>query len=201
MSTIPIILLAAGRSSRMGGTDKLMQDIDGQPLLRRTAEVARAVAPVIVALPPAPHPRHDALAGLDVRLVPVPDAKEGMNASLRAALNHLPDTANAAMILLADLPDLTVDDLGTLLRSVSENPNSLIWRGSASDGTPGHPVVFASCLFPQLRSLTGDSGAQSVVRAHRDKVHIEPLPGTHATRDLDTPLDWATWRASRQATK
>ncbi|SHE91685.1 CTP:molybdopterin cytidylyltransferase MocA [Ruegeria intermedia] len=199
MSTIPIILLAAGRSSRMGGTDKLMQKIDGQPLLRRTVKIARAVAPVIVALPPAPHPRHDALAGLDVRQVPVADAKEGMNASLRAALKHVPDTADAAMILLADLPDLTADDLAKVLRSVSENPGCLIWRGSASDGTPGHPVVFASCLFPQLRTLTGDSGAQSVVRAHRDKVHIEPLPGTHATRDLDTPRDWAAWRARRQA--
>jgi len=50
MKTIPIILLAAGKSSRMGGKDKLMQPVDGQPLLRRSALIAHSAAPVIVAL-------------------------------------------------------------------------------------------------------------------------------------------------------
>ena len=89
MDQIPIILLAAGQSSRMGGKDKLLQIVDGQTLLRRSALIARCAAPMIVALPPAPHPRYDALDGLDLRCVEIPDASEGMNASLRGALAHV----------------------------------------------------------------------------------------------------------------
>ncbi|MGI9368384.1 MAG: NTP transferase domain-containing protein, partial [Ruegeria sp.] len=80
MTDIPIILLAAGQSSRMRGVDKLLQQVDTEPLLRRTARLALSAGSVIVALPPAPHPRYAALEGLDVRSVAVPDAAEGINA-------------------------------------------------------------------------------------------------------------------------
>ncbi|MDA7965292.1 nucleotidyltransferase family protein [Ruegeria sp.] len=197
MSLIPIILLAAGQSSRMGGADKLMQIVDGMPLLRRSALRAMAVGPVIVALPPPPHPRYDALDGLDLNKVTIPNAAEGMNASLRGALAQVPDDATAVMILLADLPDLTEQDLRTVRQSVADHPDHLIWRGATSDGKPGHPVVFDKSLFSQLSQLTGDAGAQSIVKAQTDKVHIQPLPNGNALLDLDTPEDWAKWRGTR----
>ncbi|MCE8532060.1 nucleotidyltransferase family protein [Ruegeria pomeroyi] len=198
MKPIPILLLAAGRSRRMGGADKLMQEIDGMPLLRRTALRALKVAPVIVAVPPAPHPRHDALAGLPVDIVAVPDADEGMNASLHRAVSALPDETPAAMVLLADLPDLTSDDLTLVLGAIDFSTKNLIWRGATASGHPGHPVVFHRALFPALLELTGDTGAQSVVQAHRDRLVLVPLPGAHARTDLDTPEAWADWRAKRQ---
>ena len=180
----------------MGGADKLLQIVDGMPLLRRTALRAMAAGPVIAALPPSPHPRYDALVGLEVNKVAVPDAAEGMNASLRGALACVRDDATAVMILLADLPDLTEEDLIAMQQSVTDNPDHLIWRGATSDGKPGHPVVFDKSLFSQLSQLTGDSGAQSIVKAQKDKVHIQPLPNRNALLDLDTPEDWAAWRAA-----
>ncbi|HCE71744.1 MAG TPA: 4-diphosphocytidyl-2C-methyl-D-erythritol synthase [Ruegeria sp.] len=198
MDIIPILLLAAGQSRRMGGADKLMQEIDGMPLLRRTALRAIPVAPVIAALPPAPHPRHGALVGLTLDIVEVPDAAEGMNASLRRAVAALPPETPAAMILLADLPDLTESDLNTVRRAVDFSQKNLIWRGATEDGQPGHPVVFHRCLFPQLLALRGDQGAQPLVRDHADRVALVPLPGQHARTDLDTPEAWADWRARQQ---
>ncbi|WP_170331298.1 nucleotidyltransferase family protein [Ruegeria arenilitoris] len=197
MTDIPILLLAAGLSSRMGQQDKLMQIIDGEPLLRRAARTAQRAAPVIVALPSAPHPRHDALESLGVVKVEIPDADEGMNASLRGALSHVSTDAPAAMVLLADLPDITSEDLIAVLASVKAHPDNLIWRGSTANGKPGHPVVFDQSLFQHLRKLTGDAGAQSVVRAHAGNVHLHALPGQNALLDLDTPEDWAAWRAKR----
>ncbi|WP_050603566.1 NTP transferase domain-containing protein [Ruegeria sp. 6PALISEP08] len=197
MTDIPIILLAAGQSSRMGGVDKLMQLIDSIPLLTRSARNARAVGPVFVALPPEPHPRYKALGGLDVQPVPVPDATEGMNASLRAAMRQLPPDARAVMVLLADLPDLTQADLAAVLSARQTHPDSLIWRGATADGKPGHPVIFDRTLFDQLSALQGDDGAQKVVRAHQGKVHLHCLPDRNALLDLDTPDDWYTWRKKR----
>ncbi|MCG7519537.1 NTP transferase domain-containing protein [Ruegeria sp. Ofav3-42] len=197
MIEIPIILLAAGQSRRMAGADKLLQSIEGKSLLRRSALTALKTGPVIVALPPAPHPRYEALAGLDLTKVGIPNADEGMNASLRGALAHTPPEADAVMVLLADLPDITVDDLKSVIASVHEQPDHLIWRGATSAGKPGHPVIFDRQLFDELSRLTGDDGAQSVVRAHKDKVCLVPLPGRNALLDLDTPEDWAQWRSQR----
>lgn len=197
MSEIPVILLAAGQSRRMGGTDKLMQEVSGTPLIRRAAIAARSVGPVIVALPPAPHPRHDAIGDLEVHRVPIPDAAEGMNASLRGALARAPADAPAVMVLLADLPNLTARDLTAVLQSRRTHPDHLIWRGATEDGKPGHPVLFDRSLFGELSQLQGDDGAQTVVRAHKDKVHLHRLPGRNALLDLDTPEDWAAWRAQR----
>lgn len=197
MSAIPTILLAAGQSRRMGGADKLMQKIDGIPLLRRSAITALTAGPVIIALPPKPHPRYGALSGLDAQIVPIPDAMEGMNASLRGALAHVGPKAPAAMVMLADLPDLSPADLAAVLAARQDNPDFLIWRGATRAGKPGHPVLFDRSLFSALSQLTGDAGAQSVVRAHIDRVRTIPLPGQNALADLDTSEDWAKWHQSR----
>ncbi|WP_299663402.1 nucleotidyltransferase family protein [uncultured Ruegeria sp.] len=197
MTEIPIILLAAGQSSRMGGADKLMQPIDGVPLLRRAALRALAVGPVIAALPPALHPRYEALVGLDLVSVPIPDADEGMNASLRGAMSAIAADASAVMVLLSDLPELTSEDLRDVLRSMTEHSDNLVWRGATEDGKPGHPVVFDQSLFDELSQLTGDRGAQSVVQQCKGRVHLHPLPAQHALLDLDTPEDWAKWNAIR----
>lgn len=198
MDKIPILLLAAGQSRRMGGADKLMQEIDGEPLLRRSARIAMTAGPVIAALPPAPHPRYWALAGLDIEVVEVPDAAEGMNASLRRAVAALPPQTPAAMVLLADLPDLTAQDLSLVLGAIDFSTKNLVWRGTTEDGRPGHPVVFQKALFTELLALTGDGGAQSVAQAYKDRQVLVPLPYQNARTDLDTPEAWADWRAKRQ---
>ncbi len=197
MNQIPVILLAAGQSSRMGGTDKLMQDVDGIPLLRRSARAALAVGPVFVAVPPAPHARYGAVKGLDVHAVEIPDADEGMNASLRGAMAAIPTEAKAVMVLLADLPELTGNDLEAVAACVTAHPDKLIWRGATENGKPGHPVIFDHKLFSLLSQLKGDEGAQSVVRANSNRVHLHRLPGRNALLDLDTPEDWDEWHRTR----
>jgi molybdenum cofactor cytidylyltransferase len=199
MQNIPIILLAAGNSNRMRGADKLMMDVNGQPLVRHLAEIARAVtnAPVIVTLPPRPHLRYRALDGCELRLVPVTNAEEGMNASIRAGFAALPDDASAAMLLLSDLPELTRSDLSCVMQAHATKPDNLVWRGATKDLKPGHPVIFAASLFDDVKRLEGDGGARDAVALAGDRVVLVPLPGQHARRDLDTPEDWAVWRAGR----
>lgn len=196
MFAYPVIVLAAGQSRRMRGADKLLEDVGGHPLLRRQARIARAATTgaVIVVLPPAPHPRHHALAGLDVTTLAVPDAAEGMNASLRAGVAALPPGTPAAMVLLADLPELTTDDL-IRVGMAFDPAQTPAWRGTTEDGKPGHPIVFAARLFPQLLALQGDSGGREVVGPLGDAVGHVPLPEQRARLDLDTPEAWAAWRA------
>lgn len=194
---IPIIVLAAGQSRRMRGLDKMLQPVAGRPLLRRQANLACSVTtgPVLIALPPRPHPRYQCLDALAVNRVPVPDAAEGMSASIRAALAALPASSPAVMLLLGDLPDLQESDLKKVLGAVDLDSDTLIWRGATQSGKPGHPIVFSAALFDQLRAVTGDTGGQPVVAAAADRVMLIPLPDNRARLDLDTPQDWAAWRA------
>ena len=196
---MPIIVLAAGASSRMRGRDKLLEKIDGVPLLRAQVRKALEVAagPVLVALPPAPHSRYDVLEGLPVVAVPVADAAEGMNASLRAAFAALPRGATHAMVLLADLPDLTADDLRYVIEAVDPAAETQVWRGTTEDGASGHPIIFRSDLFAEFATLSGDSGGREVIARAEGRVVKVPLPGQRARRDLDTPEDWTAWRAAR----
>jgi len=125
---LPILLLAAGQSRRMRGRDKLMEPVAGHPLLRLMAEraLAAGIGPLLVALPPPPHPRHAALAGLELKTIDIPDAAEGLSASLRRGIGSLPPAARAVMILLADLPDLTAEDLKTVAQSFDPMSESMI---------------------------------------------------------------------------
>jgi len=193
-ASLPVILLAAGASTRMRGRDKLMEDVDGQPLLRRQTRLALSVGPVMVALPPAPHPRYTALTGLDIAPLPIPDASEGMGASLRSAFAALPPDTAAAMVMLTDMPDLEPSDLACLAASVDLSSETLVWRAATEDGRPGHPIIFAAALFDQLKRLSGDDGGRAVVRGAGARVQMVPLPGQRARLDLDTPEDWAAWR-------
>jgi len=195
---MPILILAAGSSVRMRGADKLLQDVDGMPLIRRQALMALDVSrDVRIALPPRPHPRYDAVQDLSVALVDVADAAEGMNASLRALFATLGGDVTHAMVLLADLPDITADDLRRVITASKTHPKALIWRGTTPDGTGGHPMIFAAPLFGAFQQLSGDGGGQAIVARAGHAVHRVPFADDRARRDLDTPEDWAAWRAER----
>ncbi|MFC2967672.1 nucleotidyltransferase family protein [Acidimangrovimonas pyrenivorans] len=201
---ITILIPAAGASSRMRGTDKLVEAVDGQPLLRRQAERALATGlPVLVTLPPADHPHHAgrraALDGLAVTPLMVAEAAEGLSASLRAGVAAAKDSAGL-LVLLADLPEIGTADLGALIAGFEEAPGT-VFRASAEDGAPGHPVLLPRRLFDQLARLHGDAGARDLLKAEQaaGRLQLLPLPGRRATTDLDTPEDWAAWRARHGA--
>ncbi|WP_238109124.1 NTP transferase domain-containing protein [Yoonia sp. I 8.24] len=190
------MILAAGKSTRMGGRDKLLETVEGHTLIR--TQVLRALATgqqVFVTLPALDHPRAQAIGDLNVHIVAVPNAAEGMSASLRAGVAALPD-ADAFMVVLADLADIQTQDMDALLRARSGHPDALIWRGATQTNKPGHPIIFNGSLRPQFALLTGDTGAAQIVAAHGDRVHLVPI-GDQALLDLDTPADWASWRASQ----
>ncbi|MCY3996587.1 MAG: nucleotidyltransferase family protein [Rhodobacter sp.] len=190
-----ILLLAAGSSARMRGSDKLLEEVDGVPILRRQAKAALATgAHVTVALAPNRRERCQTLAGLQLQRVVVENAARGMGTSIGVATAALPDSVKAVAILPADMPEITTGDLEEILAASASLPD-LVVQGVSSSGVPGHPVVFPSRLFPMLTRLKEDEGGRSILE--REKVHRVPLPEGHALTDLDTPEAWAAWRTRR----
>lgn len=194
---VPILILAAGQSSRMRGIDKLLEQIDGTALLRRQILAATSLnAVVFVALPSKDHPRHRCLGGTAAQPIIIPQADQGLGITLRHAVAALPPCP-AFMVVLADLVDLTASDFQSLLTARSTNPAYKIWRGANAAGQAGHPIIFDQSLRPAFAALTGDTGGAAIITAHQRQTCLVPLPKTHATQDLDTPEDWAQWRKTR----
>ncbi len=197
ISDLTLLIPAAGASSRMRGADKLLSEINGVPLLRRTAQRAlSAHHDVCVTLRPQDAARRQALAGLPVKVVTIVDAAQGLSASLRAGAAAVGQSR--LLILPADMPDLTAADLAQMITASAEDPDAIL-RATAEDGTPGHPVIFPADLVPAFASLSGDEGARSILQAHKARIRLIALPGTHALTDLDTPEAWAAWRRSKTA--
>ncbi|MDQ2088823.1 nucleotidyltransferase family protein [Marimonas arenosa] len=202
MTTVLILIPAAGAARRMRGRDKLLEDIDGEPALVRQVRRALATGARVYVPLSQEHPqRAAALApiGSPALLSETIDGRDGMSVSIRAAARLAQsDNGDAAvdglMILPADMPELETDDLKAVIASFTQSPDR-IHRGATADGRPGHPVIFPRRLFPALDALTGDEGARSVLTGQ--DVCLVALPENHALTDLDTPEEWAAWSAAR----
>lgn len=198
MTQVPaILILAAGTSSRMRGSDKLLELIDGEPQLTRIARsAAQTGAQVFVTLPPDRPDRSAALVGLNLTVLVINDASEGMAASVRAGAVAAA-SATGLMILPADMPELDTSDLTRVIEAFGKEP-SRIWRATTGDGQLGHPVIFPASAFAVLADLIGDSGARQFLTMRRDRTGLIALPDQRAVLDLDTPEDWDNWRCKRR---
>ncbi len=192
---LSVLIAAAGSARRMRGADKLLEPVDGEPILRRQARMALGLGGVVrVTLPVAgqgPN-RFRALVGLAVDIKLVPEADTGMAASLRQGADM---GSGGLMILLPDMPGIGRAEIAAMAEAFSREPGRVL-RGS-SQGRAGHPVILPARLVPGLAGLTGDQGAKEIIRGE-PPVLIE-LPEDAAMLDLDSPEDWAAWRSRSQA--
>ncbi len=106
-------MLAAGRSSRMAPRNKLLELIDGEPIVRRVAGIALASGAVPSSWSPASTPRASLkrLHGLKVTIVHNPAYRGGLEHLARAGLGALPPDSDGALILLGDMPEIESSDL------------------------------------------------------------------------------------------
>jgi len=191
---IPILILAAGQSSRMGGRDKLLEDVGGEPLLRKQVRMACGTGhPVFVALPANAGARRTAIADLAAQPLGVAEAKEGLSGTMRGAVRQLPD-APAFMLILGDLVALETSDLLAVIGTRERHPDNIIWRGATQDGAPGHPIIFDRSVRPDFANLRGDDGGKGLIGPLKDRTCLVRLPQNRARFDLDTPEEWDAWR-------
>lgn len=194
------LILAAGASSRMRGADKLAEEIDGEALLRRTARTALAsdAAETLVVLGAWAERRAALLSGLPLRCLVNQNWAAGMGGSIAAGIAALPKGAAGVMILLADMPEITPDLLNRMIAGFAGEEQRIVVP-QTSDGLRGNPVIFGSDHFPALGALTGERGAKSIIETNSTAILPVHAQKTAIRTDLDTPEEWAAWRAARRA--
>jgi molybdenum cofactor cytidylyltransferase len=188
---IAALLLAAGAARRFGSA-KLLQELNGKPIVRWSAEALRAgpVDTIIVVIPPENQELHRALDGLDARFVVNPRPDDGMGSSLACGVSSLEPGTEAVLVALADEPMLGRDVLSRVVERYRAGDVDIV--APKYRGIPGHPVLFGSAVFDELRVLTGDRGARAVV--DRDPDRVATIELEERPIDVDTPADLARLR-------
>jgi len=184
---VAAIVLAAGRSSRMGPQNKLLADIAGKAMVRRVVEAALVsrARPVLVVMGHQAADVAAAVAGLDVTLVANPDYATGLASSLKAGIRAVPEACNGALVLLGDMPRLAAGHVDRLIDAFAAAPESIVVP--VHDGRQGNPVLWPRRLFPELLQLDGDAGAKRLIAACRNAVHEIDVGSDAIFVDVDTP--------------
>lgn len=187
---VAAIVLAAGCSTRIGGTNKLLAEIDGVPILLRVVGALRSsqAQPIIVVTGHEANEIRRLLCGVPVQCVHNPHFASGLSSSLRRGLSALPKEIEAVLICLGDMPRLTATHIDQLIDAFDPTQGRAIcvptWRRQR-----GNPVLWANDFVPEMMQLSGDHGARQLFERHRNLLHYVEMSDASVLLDVDTPED------------
>ena len=185
---IAAIILAAGRSTRMGGPNKMLAELQGKKLVRIAAEqaIASKASEVIVVTGHQAELVEQALSGLRVKFARNPDFAGGLASSVKTGVAAVAANADGAVICLGDMPLIDAHLIDRLIEAFAPDRGNLIVVPVA-DGRRGNPVLWSRRFFSELMTLEGDIGARHLIAKHGEAVAEVPVEGDGAFLDIDTP--------------
>jgi len=199
MGRVAGIILAAGKSSRMGKM-KLLLDVHGKPMLGHVVESAlhSALDEVIVVLG---HEHERILESIDFKGATVVfnrDFHKGQSTSLKAGIAAVGQNCDAALFLLGDLPLVGPGVIDAVLQKRKATRASIVVP--VFGGKRGNPVLLARSLFPMVLALEGDIGAREILTAHEDLIETVAVEHDGILLDVDTWEDYLSRFKPRMGT-
>jgi CTP:molybdopterin cytidylyltransferase MocA len=193
LSTLQIVVLAAGLSTRFG-RPKLLERIHGTSLIRRTLSVLSKLTPqrIIVVLPPRAARIRAELRGCRVTLIENPGRADGLSTSVVLGVRKT-HYRSATLFLPADLAELDPRDISRLISRWRGARRHVVARGLA--GRASTPLILPKFLYPQAQRIVGDIGLRELLgKMPVEKRTLLDLPS--AIRDIDTLEDLSAARRS-----
>lgn len=185
---IAALVLAAGRSTRMGDRNKLLEQFDGKPLVLHAVEAALAsqAESTLVVTGHQQEAVEKLLPKERVRIVHNPNYEQGLSTSLHAGLSALPEDVDGAVVLLGDMPKVSAAIIDRLIAAFAPVEGRSICL-PMREGHRGNPVLFARRYFPKVMAIAGDLGARPLLGTYPDQVAEVPMPDDAVLTDVDTP--------------
>lgn len=188
--TIGVVLLAAGKSERMGAPNKLLLPVGGEPMIRRAArlycELGMRVTMVVGHQGSA---IKRAVEGLPVSIIENKDYKVGQASSVRFGLNNCPIPEDGLLIALGDQPLLEADDISSYCDNFLDSAMDKIFI-PAYHGVRGNPVLIPRAIMIHLREIDTKTSVRRYIDTHEHKSNFHAVSTPHFTTDLDTPEDY-----------
>ena len=192
MDSLPIIVLAAGSSSRMGQSKQLMAWGEETLLSHAVGTALKVSSRVAVVLGAEANAHRTALMRLPVMAVENKQWSEGMGSSVKTGVEFIrqswPD-AEAMMVMVCDQPLITPEHLEQLMATFRSRQTSIV--ASQYGSTFGVPVLFSKEMFPFLLQIPSDAGAKKMIQGHLGVTAMVPFENGKV--DVDTPEEYATF--------
>jgi molybdenum cofactor cytidylyltransferase len=185
---IAALILAAGQSRRMGPLNKLLQPVDGKPMVQWAVEAAgqSQADSVYVVVGHEAQAVRAALANDAVSFIDNPDYADGISTSIRRAVATLPDTVDGVVVCLGDMPRIRPQQIDRLIAAFNPLEGRAIciptWQGKR-----GNPVLIGRQFFAEIQEISGDVGARYLIGQYPDLVCEVEMGNDAVLVDIDTP--------------
>jgi molybdenum cofactor cytidylyltransferase len=186
MEAVSAILLAAGKSSRMGKLKQLMPLSDSTILEQTLCNLLGSkLSEVIVVLGHKAEEITKRLSGRPVKIVVNPLYRKGMGTSIAAGLKFVDSQAQAVMLVLGDQPYVDSPTINRLIDAFSRKKKGIVIP--TYKGQRGHPLIFDRKYQAPLSRLKGDFGGREIIRENPKDVLEVPVNCEGIIIDIDTP--------------
>ncbi|MGI9480599.1 MAG: NTP transferase domain-containing protein [Hyphomicrobiaceae bacterium] len=194
---IAALVLAAGRSTRMGANNKLIEPVAGKPMVRHVVEAALAsdVVGVRIVTGNKPAEVQHALDGLDVTYTHNPDFADGLSTSLAAGTASLDGDIDGVIVLLGDMPLVSAALINKLIAAFDPAAGRAICV-PVHNGKRGNPILWAARFFGDMANVQGDTGARHLIGENAEWLAEVDADDIAIFRDIDTPEALAALRES-----
>ncbi len=187
------IVLAAGRSTRMGSEHKLLADLAGKPVIAHVVDAiaAAGLPPPVVVLGHRADAVRAALGDRPASFVTAADHAEGMSRSLRAGLAAAPNEWGAAIVALGDMPAVDCATYAALVAAMLDHVPAAVpmWQGKR-----GNPVGWSRAQWRALAAVTGDGGGRALLAGLGERLVEVAVDDPGILVDVDTPEALAALR-------
>ena len=190
MDEIPILLLAAGRSERMGQIKQLLPWGRDTLIAHQIRVLRKTGRPIYLVLGAHADRIIPLVESFPVEIVMNKEWEKGMGGSVasgvKRAMQVHPD-AKGFMVALVDQPLIPAEHYVNMLQSFRTGFKSIV-ASSSQSGLEGVPALFDAVYYKELAALQGEAGAKKIIRAHRK--NVIPLECEEIEEDMDTPEDY-----------
>ncbi len=183
------VLLAAGDSTRFGEPNKLLADVEGEPMVRRAAQslVESRLERVVAVLGHEADRVAEALDGLALETVENPDYGAGQATSLEVGTRAAREAgAAAACYALGDMPWVDPASVDALVDAYLADAGDPL--AAAFEGRRGNPTLFDARHFAALEDVDGDVGGREIL-LREDRARLVETGDPGVLRDVDEPDD------------
>ena len=186
------IVLAAGRSTRMSGHNKLLLPWGEKCIVQAVVETLldASLAEIVVVTGHQRDKVEILLRDYPLHFAPNPHYAEGLSTSIRRGVEAAGKEVAGYLFALGDMPRISSATIDKLCTTFLQHADPIVVP--TADGKRGNPVLFASSYREDLRQLKGDQGAKPLVHKYADKVKDVPVDDPGIFIDMDTPQAYHT---------
>lgn len=187
--SVPGIILAAGKSRRMGA-NKLLLPFRGKPVLQHVVDAActSSLSPLLLVLGPECDAIRTQIISDTLLLVENPEYSSGYSSSLQAGLRALDTPCSGVMFLLGDQPLVTTQTIEALITAFQKEPQR--WVAPTWQGQRGNPVITPASWFDRFFALKGDTGPREHLKDPAANLKLVEVDDRGVVFDIDSPEDY-----------